>query len=93
MDVPFISSGALNTTHYALVRNVEEAASAQAADTYLMTEVHSIRERLTRPGLTTVRVLLGMKWNGHPCECLIRYIYILHEESAQLSCTIEDVAS
>lgn len=55
MDVPFISSGALNTIHYALVRNVEEAASLQEADTYLITEVDSIRERLAHPGLTTVR--------------------------------------
>lgn len=54
MEVPFISSGALSTTHYALVRHVEEAASAQEADTFLMTEVASIRERLARPGLTTV---------------------------------------
>ncbi|KAF9467306.1 armadillo-type protein [Collybia nuda] len=44
MEVPFISSGALNRTHYALVRKVEASNSIQAADQALSVETESIRQ-------------------------------------------------
>jgi AP-4 complex subunit epsilon-1 len=55
MDVPFISSGAINRTQYSLVRKVESAESTQLADQYLVSEVHAIRERFGRPSLSLVR--------------------------------------
>ncbi|THH15512.1 hypothetical protein EW146_g4974 [Bondarzewia mesenterica] len=65
MEIPFISSGALSRTHYALVRNVEGAATAQEADKYLMAEVDSLRDRLSRPGLSSKQCR----------ECLILLLY------------------
>ncbi|TFY59621.1 hypothetical protein EVG20_g7714, partial [Dentipellis fragilis] len=56
MDVPFISSGALSRAHYTLVRNVESAATPQDADRFLFAEIDSLRDGLSRPGLTTKRV-------------------------------------
>ncbi|KAA1478331.1 ARM repeat-containing protein [Dentipellis sp. KUC8613] len=56
MDVPFISSGALSRAHYTLVRNVESAATPQDADHFLFAEIDSLRDSLSRPGLTTKRV-------------------------------------
>lgn len=56
MEVPFISSGALNRTHYALVRKVETATSTQAADQALTSEINSIRHRFqSNPTVSTVR--------------------------------------
>jgi len=43
MDVPFLSSGAVNRQHYALVRNVEESSTPEAADTLLQVAVHELR--------------------------------------------------
>lgn len=54
MEVPFISSGALSRAHYVLVRKVELAQSTQQADNYLLEEVDTIRDRLSRPGFTSV---------------------------------------
>jgi hypothetical protein len=55
MDVPFISSGAMSRAHYALVRNVENAASPQAADHILLNELDVIRRNLQQPHLSIVR--------------------------------------
>jgi hypothetical protein len=58
MEVPFISSGALNRTHYALVRKVESATSTQAADQALLTEIKSIRHHFqSNPTVSTVRAI------------------------------------
>jgi AP-4 complex subunit epsilon-1 len=54
MEVPFISSGALSRAHYALVRKVELAQTAQQADHYLLEEVVALRDRLSRPGFSSV---------------------------------------
>lgn len=54
MDVPFISSGALSRAHYALVRKVELAQTPQQADDYLFEEVIALRDRLSRPGFSSV---------------------------------------
>ena len=54
MEVPFISSGALSRAHYVLVRKVELAQSIQQADDYLLEEVAALRDRLSRPGFTSV---------------------------------------
>ncbi|KAI0062104.1 ARM repeat-containing protein [Artomyces pyxidatus] len=65
MDVPFISSGALSSAHYTLVRNVELAQTPQQADQYLLEEVHSLRARMSRPRLSTKQCR----------ECLILLMY------------------
>ncbi|KAJ7124951.1 armadillo-type protein [Mycena epipterygia] len=52
MDVPFVSSGALNRAHYALVRHVESAPSPEMADSYILKEVESIRSRLRHPTIS-----------------------------------------
>ncbi|EJD55640.1 ARM repeat-containing protein [Auricularia subglabra TFB-10046 SS5] len=44
----YLSSGALNREHFALVNKVEEAASPQQADAYLVEEVDVVRRRLAR---------------------------------------------
>jgi AP-4 complex subunit epsilon-1 len=54
MEVPFISSGALSRAHYVLVRKVELAQSTQQADNYLLEEVVALRDRLSRPGFSSV---------------------------------------
>lgn len=54
MEVPFISSGALSRAHYVLVRKVELAQSTQQADDYLLEEVVALRDRLSRPGFSSV---------------------------------------
>ncbi|KAJ6602168.1 armadillo-type protein [Mycena sp. CBHHK59/15] len=52
MDVPFVSSGALNRAHYTLVRNVESAPSPEIADSYILKEVESIRSQLRHPTIS-----------------------------------------
>ena len=54
MEVPFISSGALSRAHYALVCKVELAQTPQQADDYLLEEVVTLRDRLSRPGFSSV---------------------------------------
>jgi AP-4 complex subunit epsilon-1 len=54
MQVPFISSGALSRAHYALVRKVELAQTAQQADSYLLEEVVVVCDRLSRLGFSSV---------------------------------------
>jgi hypothetical protein len=54
MEVPFISSGALSRAHYALIRKVELAQTSQQADGYLLEEVVALRDRLSRPGFSSV---------------------------------------
>lgn len=54
MDVPFISSGALSSAHYALIRNVELAQTAQEADHYLLSEVDRLREKFSHARLSAV---------------------------------------
>lgn len=54
MEVPFISSGALSRAHYVLVRKVEMAQTAQQADDHLFEEVVALRDRLSRPRLSSV---------------------------------------
>ncbi|THH27495.1 hypothetical protein EUX98_g6686 [Antrodiella citrinella] len=56
MDVPFSSSGAMNRAHYALVRKVETALSAHAADAMLYAEVEVIQHRLQTSTLTLKQV-------------------------------------
>lgn len=61
MDIgPFISSGALSRSHYALVRNVEGASTSQEADGYLLAEVGKLRDRLSLPGLSSVSFNLSL---------------------------------
>ncbi|KAG9316700.1 armadillo-type protein [Chiua virens] len=52
MDVPFTSSGAMSRAHYALVRKIENATSAQAADQILLDEIDVIRRTLQKPHLS-----------------------------------------
>lgn len=54
MEVPFISSGASSRAHYVLVRKVELAQTTQQADDYLLEEVIALRDRLSRPGFSSV---------------------------------------
>ncbi|KAF8842990.1 ARM repeat-containing protein [Paxillus ammoniavirescens] len=65
MDVPFISSGAMNRSHYALVRRVETASSPQAADQIILSELDVIRQNLQQPRLS----IKACK------ECLILLLY------------------
>jgi AP-4 complex subunit epsilon-1 len=71
MEVPFISSGALSRAHYALVRKVELAQTPQQADDYLLEEVIALRDRLSRPGFSSVctprplPVKLSLNVQGH----------------------------
>jgi len=55
MDVPFLSSGAMSRVHYSLIRRVEVASSAQAADQTLLSEIQVIRSTLEQPRLSIVR--------------------------------------
>jgi AP-4 complex subunit epsilon-1 len=55
MDVPYISSGAISKSHYALVRRVESAESPQQADQHLMAAVQEARHRLAHPALSLAR--------------------------------------
>lgn len=59
MDVPFASSGAMNRTHYSLVRKVEEAPSPGAADQLLQEEARAMQHELSKPGLSQV---IGSAW-------------------------------
>ncbi|KAL1710626.1 armadillo-type protein [Schizophyllum commune] len=45
MNVPFVSSGALSRRHYKLVSDVENAATMQAADQFLLAEINHIQRR------------------------------------------------
>ncbi|KAL1756265.1 hypothetical protein FB107DRAFT_274085 [Schizophyllum commune] len=45
MNVPFASSGALSRRHYKLVSDVENAATMQAADQFLLAEINHIQRR------------------------------------------------
>ncbi|KAI0040369.1 ARM repeat-containing protein [Auriscalpium vulgare] len=65
MDVPFISSGALSSAHYAIVRHVELAKTAQDVDHFLLTEVASVRAKLSRARLSSKQCR----------ECLIILMY------------------
>ena len=82
MDVPFVSSGAISRSHYALVRKVETAQTPQQADQYILAEVDSIRSQLHRSTLTAVRApfpsycLLYSPDAQKQCkECLIILLY------------------
>ncbi|KAJ7502817.1 armadillo-type protein [Mycena galericulata] len=65
MDVPFVSSGALNRAHYTLVKNIESAPSPEIADSYILKEVESIRFRLRHPTISLKETR----------ECLIILLY------------------
>ncbi|KAG1716652.1 hypothetical protein ID866_530 [Astraeus odoratus] len=52
MNVPFISSGAMNRAHYNLVHRVETAGSTQAADQILLGEINVIRSTLQQQRLS-----------------------------------------
>ena len=52
-----MSSGAMSRAHYALVRKVETAVSAQAADAVLYAEVEVIQHRLQTATLSLVRYI------------------------------------
>lgn len=56
MDVPFLSSSALNRAHYTLVRQVENASSLQAVDDILLGQVASIRRHFAGRPLSIVGV-------------------------------------
>ncbi|EPS95437.1 hypothetical protein FOMPIDRAFT_1038502 [Fomitopsis schrenkii] len=65
MDVPFVSSGAISRSHYALVRKVETAQTPQQADQYILAEVVAMQSQLSRSTLT-----------ARQCkECLIMLLY------------------
>ncbi|KAJ3523475.1 hypothetical protein NMY22_g11430 [Coprinellus aureogranulatus] len=89
MDVPFASSGALSRSHYAIVRKVEEASSAQEADQALAFEIKRVQQRLTRAAPTIVSYAPNMNqrltepdWDSalgiqKECkECLVILLYI-----------------
>ncbi|KAI9457813.1 ARM repeat-containing protein [Lactarius psammicola] len=65
MEVPYSSSGALSRAHYALVRKVELAQTAQQADDYLYEELGVVSARLSRPGFSSAQCR----------ECLILLLY------------------
>ncbi|KAF9227270.1 ARM repeat-containing protein [Gyrodon lividus] len=65
MDVPFVSSGAMSRTQYALVRKVETASSPQAADQIILGELDVIRQNLQQPHLSIKECK----------ECLILLLY------------------
>lgn len=70
MDVPFLSSGALSRTHYALVRQIENAASLQAVDDILLAQVASIRKQFTGRPLSMVCAHSRPPLNSQPDRCL-----------------------
>lgn len=72
MDVPFLSSGALSRVHYALVRQVENAASLQAVDNILMSQVASIRKQFAGRPLSMVCAPSHCPLNSQPERCLAR---------------------
>jgi len=53
LDVPFHSSGAINRSHYAIVRRVETATSIPTADQQIFLEIKAVQEKL-HLGLSTV---------------------------------------
>ncbi|KZW00718.1 ARM repeat-containing protein [Exidia glandulosa HHB12029] len=62
----YLSSGALSREHFALVNKVEDAASPQQADAYLVEEVAVVRQRLARrQNLSSAKC----------AECLILLLY------------------
>ncbi|KAH9930688.1 ARM repeat-containing protein [Fomitopsis serialis] len=65
MDVPFVSSGAISRSHYALVRKIETAQTSQLADQYIFAEVDLIHSQLSRSTLTLKQCR----------ECLIILLY------------------
>ncbi|KAI0729907.1 ARM repeat-containing protein [Fomitopsis betulina] len=65
MDVPFVSSGAISRSHYALVRKVETAQTLEQADQYILAEVESVHSRLSHSTLTHKQCK----------ECLIILLY------------------
>ncbi|KAH9977107.1 armadillo-type protein [Lactifluus volemus] len=74
MQVPFISSGALSRVHYSLVRKVELAQTTQQADGYLLDQVVAVRERLSRPGFSSVGSALLLSRKGFSLnipDCLV----------------------
>jgi AP-4 complex subunit epsilon-1 len=91
MDVPFVSSGALNRAHYTLVRNIESAQSPEIADSYILKEVESIRSRLRHPGVSLVRVNsrhpdvsfngIGLERNQRMSHCPAILLHVYHISS------------
>ena len=49
MDVPFLSSSAINREHYNLVQSVEAASTLQQVDDILVHKVDVVRRRFERP--------------------------------------------
>jgi len=72
MDVPFLSSGALSRAHYALVRQVENAASLQAIDNILIVQVASIRKQFAGRPLSMVCAPSDCRPNSQPEKYLAR---------------------
>ena len=72
MDVPFLSSGALSRAHYALVRQVENAASLQAVDDVLLVQVAAIRKQFAGRPLSMVCAPSHCPPNSQPDRCLER---------------------
>ena len=54
MNVPFVSSGALSRRHYKLVSDVENAATMQASDQFLLAEINHIQRRARSADLSLV---------------------------------------
>jgi hypothetical protein len=56
MEMQLNTSGALSRSHYALVQRVEHAASPQEIDLVVLQEVTDVRHRLSKGGLTSVKL-------------------------------------
>lgn len=54
MDVPFLSSSAINREHYNLVQSVEAASTLQQVDDILIHKVNVVRRRFDTRSLTSV---------------------------------------
>jgi len=54
MDVPFLSSSAINREHYNLVQSVEAASTLQQVDDILVHKVNAVRRRFEKRPLTSV---------------------------------------
>lgn len=79
MDIPFVSSSAMNRSQYALVRKVENAGSLQAVDEILFAEINAIRGRLRKSSLVRPRALAGDSLSNIPQkECKESLVILLY---------------
>jgi AP-4 complex subunit epsilon-1 len=83
MDVPFLSSSAINREHYNLVQSVESASTLQQVDNILVHKVEIVRRRFEQRQLTSVsctRLFVALPRLSHSpqSECIPSLILLLY---------------